>query len=282
MKDPNLLVLEQAVAQHPDGLSLGDLRREFSLDPIVTLKLVRNHPDLFHEYEGSQCGHPTTFITHSTLEPMVKTFIGIVRASGASGISAARLWQKRSYSSKETLSIAQQFPEHIEIRKIERKTFYHWKTQPAPPAPLPHTQDKISELKDKLLTLCQDGTRDSLFLEKQLGIPQADIKLVLDAYPDLFVATPNNLGNTPATQSLLISLPAPITPPALQDAPESRPEASTAASAASPPALLSEIFSPQELEILKFRPPSASMSSRRRGTVIKGSRHRERKPLVTL
>ena len=160
LKDPNLELLEKILRESDGTASLGHLRRDAGLDPQLVLRLVRDYPDKFCEDDES--GLAPTIRLGTRLPETDCVFLRAVRLTRNNGIAAARLWQTKHLTSKETAELAEKYSELIRVEKRARRTFYFWKSLPATASPAsPTAEALIPETPPAILP--SDGQADDPF-----------------------------------------------------------------------------------------------------------------------
>jgi hypothetical protein len=130
-------------------------------------------------------------------EPHEKSFIIAVRAAGHTGIGSNRLWQKRQVTSAESAALAMKYHEVIRIERRQKKIFYFWRDRLAET----NSEQRQSTL-ERLVQLISGGHRHLSWLKD--SYPEAPE--IIGAHPELFVCESVNLGPTPASEDILVSL----------------------------------------------------------------------------
>jgi hypothetical protein len=269
----------------------GQLRRQYNLSPVFLEKQIALYPTVFEGPTELSTGKPMIRLKDGKLEAredilMRRVLVKALKQAGANGVRLLRLYSSTRIASKDVQRLLEGLPEVAMIRKGGSDILYKWTggeieksgkpeqsriqetEQPAEPLPepIPEQDTELELTRKKLVVLLEKTHRHLSWLANFLD--PAAIRRVLVAWPDQFETEVVNLGTPDLIIRVKCSPDAAQGPPVAADV-----LVPSAPQVSGPSEPLEEIFSPEELESLRHKPPCAGMGSRRNGrAAIRGDR----------
>lgn len=301
--------LRELLADHSPR-TYGDLRREHNFSPIFLESQIDMYPEIFEGEVELASGKPTIRLCEGSLESREDILMGrqlrkLIKAAGSNGIYLKNLYLATRFPSKEVQRLLRAVPQVEIVTRRKAAILYKWIENPqksgiqdhvlsesgqaltveTPPKaepsngqeddPIPADDAELEAGRSKLICLLEKTHRHLDWLENFMDANL--IKRLIAKYPEDFESETVDLGAPDLIirrRAGAVAVELPAAKLAATDIEMSAPQTG--------PSLLEEIFDEETLAQLRFRPAAPGQCRRRGGTVLKGDRHRIRRPLVTI
>jgi hypothetical protein len=283
--DPDLHAkLRVALADGP--LTFGQLRRSYEFSPMVLLQdCIGRFPEVYVEGIDAE-GHPTIGLRAGAppLDEQLdrQALLDLIGAAGANGVFLTTLYRHSGLSSSRIEKLLVDVPNLERVLRNKRPLFRFVVLPTKEPEPTP--LEELERVRDELLTVLADTTRNSQWLVDQCGFERGKLLAVLSKFSSDFVVETidTGVGSYLEIRSAAV---AQLRSPAHEQpiAASEEFKMSNVRHSSGPEPLLEEIFDDEQLATMKFKPACVGMASRRNDRrVMRGDRMRVRRPLVKL